>query len=176
MVNQENLPPTPNTADLDQIIHAPARLNIMMLLYVVESLDYDFLKNQTDLSWGNLATHLGKLEEAGYIEIHKGYQGKKPTARSNSHLKAVQLSRHIKTPSSSYWMIYQNNQKRKNCSRSTVEIDPAITSVTCSSSKDKARAANPPSKPSSGCSGSTSSTPGKIKAPRAAYGIHFNQL
>lgn len=69
--------PSPLT-DLDQVIHAPARLNILMLLYVVESLDYVFLKNQTGLSWGNLATHLGKLEEAGYIEVNKGYQGKKP--------------------------------------------------------------------------------------------------
>lgn len=65
-------------ADIDQIIHAPARLRIFMMLYVVESLDYVFLKNQSGLSWGNLATHLGKLEEAGYIKIQKGYQGKKP--------------------------------------------------------------------------------------------------
>ena len=65
-------------ADIDQIIHAPARLMILVTLYVVESLDYVFLKNQTNLSWGNLATHLNKLEEAGYIEITKGYQGKKP--------------------------------------------------------------------------------------------------
>jgi DNA-binding MarR family transcriptional regulator len=68
-------------ADLDLIIHAPARLNILTLLYVVESLDYVFLKNQTGLSWGNLATHLAKLEEAGYIEINKGYQGKKPHSK-----------------------------------------------------------------------------------------------
>lgn len=78
MVNQEKPPTNPNTANLDPLIHAPARLNIMMLLYVVESLDYVFLKNQTGLSWGNLATHLGKLDDAGYIEIKKGYQGKKP--------------------------------------------------------------------------------------------------
>lgn len=65
-------------ADIDQIIHAPARLMILVTLYIVESLDYVFLKNQTGLSWGNLATHLNKLEAAGYIEILKGYQGKKP--------------------------------------------------------------------------------------------------
>ena len=64
--------------EIDHLIHAPARLQILMILYVVESLDYVFLRNQTELSWGNLATHLGKLEEAGYIEINKGYQGKKP--------------------------------------------------------------------------------------------------
>jgi DNA-binding MarR family transcriptional regulator len=65
-------------SDIDQIIHAPARLRILMMLYVVESLDYVFLKNQTGLSWGNLATHLGRLEDAGYVTVIKGYQGKKP--------------------------------------------------------------------------------------------------
>ncbi|MFN2111645.1 MAG: winged helix-turn-helix domain-containing protein [Anaerolineales bacterium] len=81
MVDQQQSPlPSPLTG-LDQIIHAPARLNILTLLYVVASLDYVFLKNQTGLSWGNLATHLGKLEEAGYIEIDKGYQGKKPHSK-----------------------------------------------------------------------------------------------
>ena len=65
-------------AKIDQVIHAPARLMILVLLYVVESLDYVFLKNQTGLSWGNLSTHLAKLENAGYVVIEKGYQGKKP--------------------------------------------------------------------------------------------------
>ena len=78
MVNQDQSPITPPTSDLDPMIHAPARLNVMMHLYVVDSLDYVFLKNQTGLSWGNLATHLGKLEKAGYVVIKKGYQGKKP--------------------------------------------------------------------------------------------------
>lgn len=63
---------------IDQLIHAPARLMILTYLYVVESLDYVFLKNQTGLSWGNLSTHLNKLEEAGYVSIQKGYNGKKP--------------------------------------------------------------------------------------------------
>lgn len=78
MVNRQALSDKPVPTDLDQIIHAPARLNIVMLLFVVESLDYVFLKNQTGMSWGNLATHLGKLEQAGYLQIKKGYQGKKP--------------------------------------------------------------------------------------------------
>ena len=67
--------------DINQIIHAPARLRILALLYVVKNLDYVFLKNQTDLSWGNLATHLKKLEQSGYISIQKGYQGKKPQSK-----------------------------------------------------------------------------------------------
>jgi len=78
MTDQQNSSQTPPLGDLDPVIHAPARLNIMMILYVVDSLDYVFLKNQTGLSWGNLATHLGKLEQSEFIEVEKGYQGKKP--------------------------------------------------------------------------------------------------
>jgi DNA-binding MarR family transcriptional regulator len=65
-------------ADLDQIIHAPARLMVLTYLYVVESADYVFLMRLTGLTWGNLATHLSKLEEAGYVEIQKTFDGKKP--------------------------------------------------------------------------------------------------
>jgi len=78
---RENDPLDNLLADIDQIIHAPARLRILMMLYVVESLDYVFLKDQSGLSWGNLATHLGKLENAGYINVIKGYQGKKPQSQ-----------------------------------------------------------------------------------------------
>lgn len=65
-------------ADLDQVIHAPARLMILTYLYVVESVDYVFLNRLTGLTWGNLATHLSRLEEAGYVEINKEFRGKKP--------------------------------------------------------------------------------------------------
>jgi DNA-binding MarR family transcriptional regulator len=65
-------------ANLDQVIHAPARLMVLAYLYVVESVDYVFLMRLTGLTWGNLATHLNKLEQAGYIAIDKQFQGKKP--------------------------------------------------------------------------------------------------
>jgi len=65
-------------AEIDQIIHAPARLMVLTYLYVVESADYAFLMRVTGLTWGNLSTHLTKLEEAGYITITKEFRGKKP--------------------------------------------------------------------------------------------------
>ncbi len=63
---------------IDQIIHAPIRLTILIYLYVVESVDFVFLKNITGLPWGNLSTHLNKLEKEGYVETEKGYKGKRP--------------------------------------------------------------------------------------------------
>jgi DNA-binding MarR family transcriptional regulator len=63
---------------LDRVVHEPARLMILMVLYTVEDADFTFLANVTELTDGNLSSHLAKLEEAGYVEIEKGYAGKKP--------------------------------------------------------------------------------------------------
>ena len=64
--------------NIDPIIHAPTRLTVLTYLYVVESADFVFLKNMTGLTWGNLSTHLSRLEEAGYVTIEKEFRGKKP--------------------------------------------------------------------------------------------------
>ena len=65
-------------SNIDKLIHEPARLIILSLLYVVESADFKFVKGQTDLSWGNLSSHISKLEEAGYVAVEKKTKGKKP--------------------------------------------------------------------------------------------------
>jgi len=65
-------------AGIDRVIHAPARLMVLTYLYVVDKADYVSLTHLTGLTWGNLSTHVNKLEEAGYIEIEKTFVGKKP--------------------------------------------------------------------------------------------------
>ena len=62
----------------DKFIHEPSRLKIMAQLYVVESEDFIALKVQTGLTWGNLSSHVTKLEEKGYVIIKKEFKGKKP--------------------------------------------------------------------------------------------------
>jgi DNA-binding MarR family transcriptional regulator len=64
--------------DINKLIHSPARLMILAYLYVVDSADYVFLIHQTGLTWGNLATHLNKLEKAQYLEFEKTFKDKKP--------------------------------------------------------------------------------------------------
>lgn len=66
------------STSVDRLIHEPARLAIMTNLFVVESANATYLLRQTDLTWGNLGSHLSKLEDAGYVSIVKGYNGKKP--------------------------------------------------------------------------------------------------
>jgi len=67
-----------NLAEVDRLVHEPARLMILMVLYTVESADFTFLVNATELTDGNVSSHLSKLEAAGYVNIEKGYAGKKP--------------------------------------------------------------------------------------------------
>lgn len=83
MTLPENTIPHP-LADLDRIIHEPARLMILMYLYSVEHADYVFLMRATGLTWGNLSSHILKLEEAGYVEVEKKFVQRKP--RSLVHM------------------------------------------------------------------------------------------
>ncbi len=64
--------------EIDRVIHEPARLLIMAHLYVVDSADFLFLMRQTGLTFGNLSSHMAKLEGAGYIEVVKDYVDRKP--------------------------------------------------------------------------------------------------
>ncbi|MHC4109661.1 MAG: winged helix-turn-helix domain-containing protein [Planctomycetota bacterium] len=74
-IENQNLQPL---ADIDRVIHEPARLLILAYLSVVESADFLFLVNQTNLTRGNLSSHLRKLETAGYVEIKKEFVDKIP--------------------------------------------------------------------------------------------------
>ena len=65
-------------AEMDRVIHEPARLMIVTILYAVESADFTYLLNETGLTKGNLSTHLTRLEQAGYIKIEKTFRGKIP--------------------------------------------------------------------------------------------------
>lgn len=68
----------PSIPKIDKTIHEPARLMIMAYLFVVESADFLFLQRQTGLTWGNLSSHLSKLENSGYVAIEKEFLDKKP--------------------------------------------------------------------------------------------------
>ena len=69
---------SPPPGEIDKVIHEPARLIIMANLYVLQSADFTFLMNQTGLTWGNLSSHLTKLEKATYIDVEKTFVGKRP--------------------------------------------------------------------------------------------------
>jgi len=65
-------------SSLDRLIHEPARLMIMTILYAVKEADFVYLQRECSLTQGNLSSHLSKLEEAGYVLISKTFKGKYP--------------------------------------------------------------------------------------------------
>lgn len=65
-------------AEIDGLVHQPARLSILALLYVVERAEFLYLHRQTGLTRGNLSSHLSTLEEAGYVEVSKEFVDKRP--------------------------------------------------------------------------------------------------
>jgi DNA-binding transcriptional ArsR family regulator len=63
---------------IDGAIHSPVRLGIMALLVGGDELEFTLLRDRLSLSDGNLAAHLRKLEEAGYVRCAKSFLGRRP--------------------------------------------------------------------------------------------------
>ncbi len=65
-------------ADLNKAFESRVRLGIMSILLVNDVVDFGTLKEQLQLTDGNMASHLSALEKADYISITKQFIGKKP--------------------------------------------------------------------------------------------------
>jgi len=67
--------------ELDPVIHAQARLRVMVALAALgadEQVTFPRLRQLLDMTAGNLSIHLRKLEEAEYVEIVKTHQRRTP--------------------------------------------------------------------------------------------------
>lgn len=65
-------------ANLNKAFESRVRLGIMSLLMVNDFVDFGTLKEQLQITDGNLASHINALEKLNYIEIRKQFVGKKP--------------------------------------------------------------------------------------------------
>jgi len=65
-------------ARFDDLIHAPTRLAIVSLLAAAEWADFKFIRDSASLSDSALSKQLATLEQAHYIEIRRGFVGKRP--------------------------------------------------------------------------------------------------
>jgi DNA-binding MarR family transcriptional regulator len=63
---------------LDRLVHERLRLGILSALSVNDGLTFNELKKLLDTTDGNLSVHARKLEEAGYIAVSKGFEGRMP--------------------------------------------------------------------------------------------------
>lgn len=69
---------------LDPVLHAPARLQLVVLLEAVRGerdLTFSELQQLTRTTAGNLSTHLRRLEEAGYVAVTKDFVDRTPVTR-----------------------------------------------------------------------------------------------
>ena len=63
---------------LNKAFESRVRLGIMSLLMIHTDMDFGMLKEQLNITDGNLASHLNALDKLGYILITKQFIGKKP--------------------------------------------------------------------------------------------------
>lgn len=63
---------------LDPLLHSELRLAVMSLLLSVEEADFVYIKEQTGATSGNLSIQIDKLQQAGYIDVTKGFAGRRP--------------------------------------------------------------------------------------------------
>ena len=85
---------------LDEVIHAPIRLAIVATLAQGDEFDFKALRDVIDISDSLLSRQINTLEQAGYVEVQKGFVGKRPRtwisltdnglAAFRSHVKAFE--------------------------------------------------------------------------------------
>lgn len=63
--------------ELNKAFESRVRLGIMSILMVNDWVDYKDIKSQLNLTDGNLASHAAGLEKLNYLDIKKGFIGKK---------------------------------------------------------------------------------------------------
>jgi DNA-binding MarR family transcriptional regulator len=64
--------------ELDDTIHQRVRLGILAVLRETRRADFTYLREALALTDGNLGQHLRVLEERGYVEISKAFEGNRP--------------------------------------------------------------------------------------------------
>jgi DNA-binding MarR family transcriptional regulator len=62
---------------LDDTVHQRVRLGILTIAHEARRVEFTYLRDNLELTAGNLSQHLGVLEGAGLITIEKGYSGKR---------------------------------------------------------------------------------------------------
>ena len=69
---------------LDDVLLGRVRMGVMAYLAAINPAAFNELAQVLKTTNGNLSTHLRKLEDAGYIQIDKRFEGRRP--RTNVHL------------------------------------------------------------------------------------------
>jgi DNA-binding MarR family transcriptional regulator len=75
--------------DLDPILHSQLRLSIISLLISVDEANFNYIKEETQATSGNLSIQIKKLQEAGYVEVKKSFVNNYPNTSLSITKKGI---------------------------------------------------------------------------------------
>ncbi|RYY69427.1 MAG: transcriptional regulator [Chitinophagaceae bacterium] len=75
--------------ELDPILHSQLRLAVISLLISVKEAEFTFIREKTGATAGNLSVQLGKLKDAGYIDVTKQFKDNYPLTLCKISKKGV---------------------------------------------------------------------------------------
>lgn len=64
--------------DLEEVVQQRVRLGILTVLAEMSRADFGFVREALGLTPGNLSRHLQVLEEAGYVQLDKVFEKRRP--------------------------------------------------------------------------------------------------
>ena len=76
--------------ELDPILHSQLRLAVVSLLIGIKEAEFTFIKEKTGATAGNLSVQLGKLKDAGYIDVTKQFKDTYPLTLCKITRKGVE--------------------------------------------------------------------------------------
>lgn len=63
---------------LDEVVHQRVRLGVLAILSEAAECTFITVRDTLELTDGNLSRHIRVLEDAGLVEVRKGYEGRRP--------------------------------------------------------------------------------------------------
>lgn len=78
-----------NFKTLDPVLHTPLRLAVVSLLIGLKKAEFNFIKEKTAATAGNLSIQLNKLKDAGYITIEKSFKDNYPLTSCKITTKGI---------------------------------------------------------------------------------------
>jgi DNA-binding transcriptional ArsR family regulator len=92
-------------AAVDRRVHEPTSLAILTALSKFESAEFRLIQSLLGLTSGNLSSHLGRLEEAGFVDIAKQIKDKKSNTR-------IRLSKKGRSSVEQYWVAFKAAERK----------------------------------------------------------------
>ena len=74
----EQAGPRHPTNGIDETVHQRHRLGILTITAEAQRAEFGYLREALGLTPGNLSKHLTVLEQAGMVDVEKGYNGRRP--------------------------------------------------------------------------------------------------